>query len=391
MNPGDFYTTIGYTLRNEASLIRGGSAYFNALETLIQNAQKSIHFQVYIFDDDETGQRIAKALTDASNRGVKVHLLIDGYASQYLSNSFIQNLTKSGIHFRWFEPVFRGKTFYFGRRMHHKMVVADGSTALVGGMNISNRYNDLPDRPAWLDWAVLVSGEIATKLDVLSVKMWNRSALVKTKLALPVPAVNRVSTECMVRMRRNDWIFRKIEISGSYLEMFRKAEKEIIIMSGYFLPGLLIRKALTRAAKRGVEISIIIAGESDIKMAKAAERYWYPFLFRHKIRIYEYQTGILHGKMSVYDEKWATIGSYNVNNISAYASIELNLDILNQPFGKTATDELKKIITNNCIEITAERYSKQTILNRFIYWWSYEVYRLVLFLFTFYFKQQHKE
>ena len=172
--------------------------------------------------------------------------------------------------------------------------------------------------------------------------------------------------------------------------MFRKAEQHVWIMSSYFLPGRLIRKSMIRAMKRGVSVTVILAGTSDVPMAKLAERFIYRWLLRQGVRIYEYPTCVLHAKLSVYDRKWVTVGSYNVNNISAYASVELNLDIRKDAFAVGVEKELQRIMDKECIEITGEQLKSYSTLERVMQWFSYEIYRLVFFLFTFYFRQQTK-
>ncbi len=387
-------TTPVYTARNRVTLIRGGSPYFTALCDLIDEATISLHLQTYIYDSDETGNLIGDRLCIAAERGVKVYVLLDGYASQNLSEAFKQKLQNSGVKLRLFQPILKAKSFYFGRRLHHKVVVADGSRALVGGINISNRYNDLPGQPAWLDWAVEVFGESAEQLDRLCVGFWNRAVFPSVRKAFFTPLRREIipETECLVRVRRNDWVNRKVEISRSYLEMMHRAEKEIIILCSYFLPGNMIRYALSKAVRKGLKITVIIASDSDISLAKAAEKYWYPWLLRHNIRIYEYLPGVLHGKLAVFDSKWVTIGSYNINNISAYASVELNLDIQSEAFGNKTVSVLDEIITKDCVEITPDRFKRNSnLFMRGWYWISYEIYRLVLFLFTFYFRQKKRE
>jgi cardiolipin synthase len=383
-----------YTGRNRVQLIRGGTPYFTTLCKLIDEAKVSIHLQTYIYDSDETGTLIGEHLCAASERGVKVYVLLDGYASQSLSEAFKQKLKSSGVMLRWFQPILKGKSFYFGRRLHHKVVVSDGSRALVGGINISNRYNDLPGQPAWLDWAVEVTGESAEQLDRLCVGFWNRAVFQTGKKAVNTPLrKDKIpDTECLVRVRRNDWVTGRVEISRSYLEMMKRADKEIIILCSYFLPGNMIRSALSKAVRKGLQITVIIASDSDVSLTKAAEKYWYPWLLRHKIKIFEYLPGVLHGKLAVFDSKWVTVGSYNINNISAYASVELNLDIQNEEFGKSTVVALKDIILKDCVEITPDRFEKSS--KWFMlgwYWMSYEIYRLVLFLFTFYFRQRKWE
>jgi cardiolipin synthase len=383
-----------YSTGNAVALIAGGAPYFQKVADMIEKAKEVIHLQTYIYDSDETGWLVGNALCKASERGVKVYMFLDGYSSKDLSEEFKNQLIEKGIQLRWFEPLLKSKNFYVGRRLHHKVLVIDGKEALVGGINISNRYNDLPDQPAWLDWAIWVKGNAAIQLERLCIQMWNRALFRRSHMLAFKERIlsTQIDEPCFVRVRRNDWVAGKIEITRSYLEMLHRAQNEIIIMSSYLLPGRIIRMALSKAMKRGVKIKLIVSGISDVDIAKAAEKYWYPWLLRNKIRIYEYQKRVLHGKLSAYDQKWVTVGSYNVNDISAYASIELNLDVLDESFAAQTTAELNRIIQEECTEITTDKYNRKTnIFARFWYWLSYEIYRLIVYLFTFYFRQSEKE
>jgi len=382
-----------YSTYNEVRLIRGGMDYFSELRQLIDKAQQVLHLQVYIFDEDETGKSVAEHLKKAAKRGVQVFVIVDGYASRALSQTFVDDLTKVGIHFQWYNRILSFKSFYFGRRLHHKVVVADATYALVGGINISNRYNDMPHQPAWLDWALYCKGEVCEELHQLCNFRWTgiEKLTFKQVPSLPDLLSGPAIDECLVRMRRNDWVRRKMQVTRSYLEMFAKAEKEIIIMSSYFLPGLSFRKAIRKAAKRGVKLKVIVTGESDVQFSKAAERYWYDWLLRCNTEIYEYQPGNLHAKLSTYDEEWVTIGSYNVNDLSAYASIELNMDVKNKVFATEIRNRLLEIIEKDCIRVSVDELQQKqkwyVMLYQFL---SYEVLRLTLFVFTFYFRQRGK-
>jgi cardiolipin synthase len=371
------------------ALVHGGREYFDAVVQLIRRATKHIHLQTYIYDEDETGKMVADELIAAALRGVKVYMLIDGYASSGLSDTFIQHLEFSGIHFRYFEPVLRSRKFYVGRRLHHKIIVADGRESLVGGINISNKYNDLPDDPAWLDWAMWAEGEVSYELFKVCAGFWCRSRKATRAMiaAHPTPVFPSV-WNCAVKVRRNDWVRRKNQISRSYIEMFNRAEEHIIIMSSYFLPGRVIRRNIARARSRGVKVSLILAGSSDVKMAKYAERFIYRWLLRLGVEIYEYPKAVLHAKLSTYDRVWVTVGSYNVNDISAYASVELNLDVMDNALAAKADGWLRRIVEEDCDTITSEQLQNYNALTRFLQWWSYEVYRALFFLFTFYFRQE---
>lgn len=380
-----------YTSRNHVELIRGGSRFFERLGRMIDDAKTVIHLQTYIFDDDETGREIGSRLMAAAGRDVNVFLLVDGYASQNLSRDYIEELRSAGIQFRWFEPVFRSRHFYFGRRLHHKVIVIDGKAAMVSGANISNRYNDLPGVPAWMDWAVYTEGEVSYSIHNVCVDLWTKSDWAKKKRRVMKIAVKEThaKNECLVRIRRQDWVRSKSQISRSYVEMLRNAKSHVIIMSGYFLPGRVIKKNIGAAAARGVSIRVIVAGKSDVMLAKHAERYMYRWLKRNGVELYEYLPSVLHGKLSTYDSEWVTIGSYNVNNISAYASIEMNLDVLNNAFASAVEEQLEEIIAKHCIRITEESLTRKFgFFDRIWQKLCYEIIRLLLFLFTFYFRQR---
>ena len=382
----------GYSVQNKIKLVRGGKPYFDQIIEMINRAKEIIQFQVYIFDYDETGKAVAEALMAAAKRKVQVYLMADGYASQKLPRSFIHEAEQSGIHFRFFEPLFKSRNSYFGRRMHHKVIVVDNRFALVGGVNISNHYNDLPDQPGWLDFALFMEGEVVHELCRVCEEIWNGYLPVK-----PVHLCNKKEVSfnipsgefCEVRVRRNDWITKKNQVSRSYLEMFKNAEDHIIMMSGYFLPGPVIRRNMKRAAARGVKIKLILAGMSDVMVAKYAERYMYNWIFRNDIELFEYKPCILHGKVSTYDKKWATIGSYNVNIISAYASLELNMDVNNPEFAGMLDNTMEKIIQNDCVQITKENFNSHNgILNKIWELICYWFVRLLFYLFTINFKQR---
>jgi cardiolipin synthase len=392
VNGNDSKINSSYTAHNNVRLVSGGREYFDLLEKLIDQAKDTIHLQVYIYDADDTGKRIAQALLSAAKRSVKVYLMADGYASKSISPSFIEELTAGGIHFRFFEPLFKGSNFYLGRRLHHKVMVVDAAIAMVGGINISNHYNDMPGKPAWLDFALLVQGDVTKDLCTLCWKTWKgyQSDYSRAPCTIPITVIALQEAEIAeVRIRRNDWVRRKKQISKSYIEMMTTAQSEIIILCSYFLPGTIMRRNIKRAVSRGVKVKVVVAGKSDLLVAKNAEKFLYDWLLRNNIEIYEYQNNILHGKIAVCDSKWVTIGSYNVNDISAYASVELNLDVNNELFAKKVEIILNNIITTNCSAITKESHIKsKNVIKQFFRWVSYELFRITFHVFTFYFQQK---
>jgi cardiolipin synthase len=150
-------------------------------------------------------------------------------------------------------------------------------------------------------------------------------------------------------------------------------------MASYFLPGRNERKLLKNASLRGVDITIVLSAESDAPMFDRATHFLYDFILRNKIRIYEYLPSNLHAKVATVDGKWCTIGSYNMNHISDYASIEINVGIFNEEFTQKFEEVLKNIIRNDCHQITIEEYSRrQTWFFRLSGWFSYQMIRLMM-------------
>jgi cardiolipin synthase len=368
-----------YLHHNKVQLVRGGHEYFHLLEQMIDEAGETIHLQTYIFDEDNTGITIAEALIRAATRGVKVYILLDGYGSQKLSVDLMNRFKNAGIFFRRFEPLFKSRKFYLGRRLHHKVVVVDCWRGMVGGMNISDRYNDTPEARAWLDWALYVEGEVAPELE----KICKSRLRLKKKLIVEFPRHRKPKEICDVAIRVNDWYRRKREIYRSYLRIFREATDEIIIMSAYFLPGRRFRKEIEKAVRRGVKIKVVLTGDADVYMIKYAERYIYRWLLKNNIEIYEYQKSVLHAKIAAADRQVMTVGSFNVNNLSAFISIELNLEVNNVKFATHVHQRLEEIIKKDCVKVTEQKFNKQfNMFARAGHKTSYEIFRFLFFLST---------
>lgn len=275
--------------------------------------------------------------------------------------------------------------------MHQKVFVADGRYSLVGGINIGDRYNDTPGDIAWLDFALYAEGEVANALCWFCIKKWTRHE--KNLTPAGCPAGNgfewKQNETSDVRIRRNDWVKNKNQISASYMQLLKTANKEVTICCSYFLPGTFIRNVLANTVKRGVKVRVVTAGKSDVPVSKSAEKWLYDWLLKHNIELYEYQPAVLHAKIGICDEEWLTIGSYNINQISAYASIELNLDVHNKQFVAEVKKQLDAIIEKDCIQITmTDHLRTKNIIKQFGRWCSYQFIKIVFSLFTFYFRKQ---
>lgn len=363
---------------HQVALLRSGEQFFAAVEKLIDEARHFIHFQAYLLDEDETGKRIVEALIRAAGRGVRVYLLLDAYGTKYLSKEFVDSIDNAGILFRFFSPSLVTKGFQLSLRLHSKVVMADGEVAIIGGMNFADRYHGTGSKKEWLDFAVSVRGPECVQILAILKRLWNKTFISRSESSREIirePA--HYHDDVKIRVLQSNWYRNKTEILKSYRSAIRHARERILIMASYFLPGRNERKLLRNASQRGVEITIVLAAESDAPMFDRATQFLYDFILRSRIRIYEYLPSNLHAKVATVDGKWSTIGSYNINHISDYSSVEINIGILDEPFALSFEETIRSIIRNDCREVTFEEFARRrTWYSRLSGWISYQMIRL---------------
>jgi cardiolipin synthase len=359
-------------------LLRSGENFFEASEKVIDEARHYIHFQTYIVDDDETGRRIINALIRASERGVRVYFLLDAYGGNSFSKELINLVTRAGILFRMFSPGLISNDFQLSLRLHHKVLLADGETAIIGGMNIADRYHGKKGVKEWLDFAILMRGpECAHVLFILK-KLWNKAFISKKERSSETMHHPRYYEEDVkLKVLQNNWYRNKIEILKSYRSALKHAQNRMTIFASYFLPGRNERRLLRNASRRGVDITIVLSAESDAPVFKRATNFLYDFILRNNITIYEYLPSNLHAKVAVVDGNWSTIGSYNMNHLSDYGSIEMNADILDVDFAEKFEAILLGIIEKDCRQVTFEEHIKRkTWFFQLTDWFSYQMIRI---------------
>ena len=361
-------------------LVHSGEDYFSRLERIINDAVTEIHIQTYIFDNDATGKRILLAIKEALKRQVKVYLLLDGFGSLSFPNEISKELRQAGGHIRFFSPLFSASSFYIGRRLHKKVVVADGKVALIGGINIANRYRGTPNTKPWLDFAIEINSPIAK--DIQSHCKANYSKK-KSALRKTISPIFDAEEKVMIQILQNDWLNRKSEISKAYIKSIRNAKEKVIIVGSYFLPGRKLTNALLEASKNKVKIQLILSGVSDLPMTHRASCYLYSKLLKHNIELYEWNQSVLHGKAMVVDGSWTTIGSFNLNNLSSYASIEMNVGIESPAFATLFEEELQQILLQ-CQKITPESFqTRNNFISKITTAFSYYITRGIEIIVTY--------
>ncbi len=369
-----------YKEGHSIELLRSGEPFFTANINAIDQAKHFIHFQTYIVDEDETGLHTIDALVRAAERGVRTYLLVDAYGTKYLSGEFIKKIEDSGILFRFFSPAFITKGFQLSLRLHHKVLLVDGETAIIGGMNFANRYHGTKLKKEWLDFALIVKGPECAHINNILKKLWNKTFLSRNERSTEmVHSTRRYGDNIKLKVLENNWYRKKIEILKSYRSAFKHSSDRMVIFASYFLPGRNERKLLRNASSRGVDIKIVLSAESDAPIFKRATYFLYDFILRNNIKIYEYLPSNLHAKVATVDGRWSTIGSYNLNHISDYGSIEMNVDVLDAPFAEHFEKLLLKIIKEDCRQVIFEEYlRRKTWLSQLSDWFSYQMIRLLM-------------
>lgn len=361
-------------------LLRSGENFFAASEKVIDEAKQYIHFQTYIVDDDETGRRIINALIRASKRGIRVYFLLDAYGGSSFSKDLIHKIEEAGVLFRMFSPGLITKGFQLSLRLHHKVLLADGDTAIIGGMNIADRYRGNDGLKAWLDFAILIKGPECSHVLFILKSLWNKAFISKKERSRetihhPVLYIEDVK----LKVTQNNWYRNKIEILKSYRSALKHAQNHMTIFASYFLPGRSERRLLRNASRRGVDIKIVLSAESDAPVFKRATNFLYDFILRNNITIYEYLPSNLHAKVATVDGNWSTIGSYNMNHLSDYGSIEMNADILDTRFAEMFEEILLGIIEKDCRQVTPEEYiHRKTWLFQLTGWFLYQIIRIMM-------------
>ncbi|WP_020676188.1 cardiolipin synthase ClsB [Geopsychrobacter electrodiphilus] len=374
----------GFVPDNQVTLLQNGAAYFPAIEAAIDQARHEIYLEAYIYQDDITGRRISDALKRAVRRGVKVHVLIDGYGSKDLPQSMRDQLQADGVQILIYRPKISPWTFRRERlrRMHRKIVVVDREIAFVGGINVISDQGTTNDLPPRYDFAVAVQGPLVDVIRLSAQRLWSmmawkrfRKGRVRTG-ALPASTFSGGTMSAAFLVRDN--FHHRRDIEAAYLEAIRQAESEIILANAYFLPGADFRHALIKAAERGVRVVLLLQGKSDHQLQHYASQALYGNFLTAGIEIYEYHTSFLHAKVAVIDGYWATVGSSNIDPFSLLLSREANVIVNDETFAATLAQSLKKTMETDGQRILADNWKQQSARLRFLAWLCYGWLRLMM-------------
>lgn len=373
--------TIPY---NQINLLHNGKMYFAAIEAAFKHAKQEIYLESYIFKADDAGWHVARALRRAALRGVKTHVLIDGYGSHGLPKSIIDYIESSGVMLLIFRPKILPWTLRRRRlrRLHRKIVIVDRKIAFVGGINIHDDMDGPGQTSPRYDYAVSVHGPMVTEIYESTRKVWARVAWARLRPGwIRAQAQQHRLAESKGGMRAafvvRDNIRHRRDIENAYLHAIDHAQHEIILANAYFLPGMNVRHALINAAGRGVQVVLLLQGRADHRLLHYATQALYGTFLHAGIEIYEYHKSLMHAKVAVIDAYWSTVGSSNLDPFSLLLSLEANIVVDDENFAKTLKNSLKQAIQNGARRILQKTWKTQPLRLRMVSWLSYGLVRFL--------------
>lgn len=350
---------------NDITLLENGEEFFPRVFACIANAKREVIVETFILFEDKVGLQLQEALIAAARRGAQVDITIDDWGSPDLSERFLHELRAAGVRVHSFNPGPRpfGLRPHLLRRMHRKIVVVDREVAFVGGINYSADHLKDFGPEAKQDYAVEIRGPLVADIHRFTHqalaeglryaghrRQWWRWRKQFRDSREELPATGSADAMFVVRDNRRHMD----DIERHYRIAIRAARKRIVIANAYFFPGYRFIKELRRAARRGVDVSLILQGEPDMAFVKTAASMLYHYLLRSGVKIYEYCERPLHGKVAVMDDEWATVGSSNLDPMSLSFNLEANVIIRDRRFNEVLSANLQKLMCSACSEVTQQ-------------------------------------
>jgi cardiolipin synthase len=366
---------------NKVTLLFDGPATMREMMAAARVATRSINLETYIFDQDQVGNEFADLLIDKQRQGVTVNVMIDAVGGIATPAAFFDRMRQAGIRVLVFNPVnpakARGK-WELNNRNHRKLMVVDGRVAFTGGINISSTYansslfrsRQKPNqvdggKVGWRDTHVKIEGPAVATLQWSFVNLWVQQEGGDLPQAEYFPALTPVGDK-IIRVLASD-PDHESDIYKALVVAISEAKKSIHITSAYFVPDQQIIDALIAAARRGVDVRLVLPGVSDHSLIRYAGQAFYDQLLEAGVRIFELQIAVLHAKTAVIDGAWSTIGSANIDRRSFIHNYELNVVVIDPAFGAAMESAFNEDLRDSK-EVTLELWRHRPWSDRFKEW-----------------------
>ena len=395
----------GLVADHQVRLLQGTEELFPALIAAMDAALSDIQFETYIFDFPGSGAAVAQALMRAAQRGVRVHLIVDGVGTGALPPLWADAFAAAGVHYRVYSPPGRLGLLlpYRWRRLHRKLCVVDNCLLFCGGINVLDDFHD-PNHGALeaprFDFAVQATGSLVQTASDTMEQLWWRMQAVREARQRRLPAAlgslraaaaakhaarqadAASSSPVRAALVLRDNVHNRSRIEKAYLRAIGAARHEVIIANAYFLPGGRLRRALVMAARRGVRVRLLLQGRYEYFMQYHAARPVYGALLDAGVEIHEYAPSFLHAKVAVIDalgdRPWATVGSSNLDPLSMLLAREANVVVEDAAFAVDLRQRLVHAMEHAGHRMDPARYAGRPLRQRVLDRVAFGLMRLAL-------------
>lgn len=371
---------------NRAELLIDGPATYQVMRQAIAKARRSVYVETYIFADDAVGQEFAAQLKEKARAGVAVCVIYDAVGSVGSSRRFFDDMRDSGVHvieFNAINPLAEGNPLLANNRDHRKLLIVDDTVAFTGGINFSEAYSSgsggKPNRKklieGWRDTHLAIYGPAVAGFKHTFGEQWKQQGgaaeLVDKSGALP----DKAGEDLIVALQADGDSAGESPIYRAYLEAMEMARERIWITQAYFLPDQRFLDRLKQAARRGVDVRILVPGVSDSNLVLYASRSHYGDLIKNGVHLYENTSYVLHAKTAVIDGVWSTVGSSNLDFRSFLHNDEVNAIVLGMGFARSMEAQFVRDMKGSR-SVTLEDWKKrpltqklQEVLGRSVEYW----------------------
>lgn len=362
---------------NTVQLLRDGREAYPAMLEAISQARRQVLLEMYWFDSDTVGRRFAAELKRALERNVEVAIIYDSVGSIGADRGMFADLEEAGAHVLEYNPVapwrrrFQLSFSRLSHRDHRKILVVDGNVGFTGGINLALQWAPAEEGgAAWRDDMIRIAGRAVNGLSHCFHRAWRKHDLPRLQhLHADAPTPQPGQRLLPVRILGERYFRHRHEIARDYLSRVYAAEKTVYISNSYFVPDGTVRRALSRAARRGVDVRVIVPAHSDVEAVKYAGRSQYEKLLRSGVRLYEWQDGMFHAKTAAIDGQWCTTGTFNFDYMSLRNNLEVNASVLDAELAREVVssfcEDLKSCHEVELKDVVARSLSDRLLENTF--------------------------
>ena len=347
---------------NRFHLIAVSEEFFARMLEAVEGAGEYVLMEMYLVESGELTDKFIAALAGAASRGAKVCVVLDGFGSLGLSTADRARLTQGGVDLRFYNALSWRKRLHNFMRDHRKLLVIDGCRAFVGGAGLTDEFAGLRGKGApWRDQMVEIAGPVMIDWLQAFAHTWRRCggsvSWPDPPLQEDVPGEGAAGRVALSEAAAGSVLARDV------VQRIANARERAWVMSAYFVPSRRFRKALRRSSRRGVDVRLLVPGpRTDHPWVRDAARRFYGKMLRNRVRIFEYQPRVLHGKMTICDD-WVSVGSSNLDRWSFKWNLEANQEISDAAFA----DDAAEVFENDCRqseELSARHWPRRARLHR---------------------------